>query len=99
MEDAIRFHLDVFAGARRYDPGRAGLPSDLTIQVGPPIPRKLLDPLVLRPTHLSNGEFNDLVSFVRDGLLDSRVNAHTLCQLVPAHVPSGNPVLQFEACQ
>ena len=99
LEDAIRFHLDVFAGARKYDAGRAGLPLDLTYRTGPPVPRRLLDPLVLRPTHLNDGEFNDLVSFVRDGLLDSRVNAQNLCQLVPAHVPSGNPVLQFEACQ
>ena len=99
LEDAVRFHLDVFAGTRRYDSGRAGVPTDLTFHTGPPVPRNLLDPLVLRPTHLSEGEFNDLVSFVRDGLLDPRVNANNLCQLVPAHVPSGNPVLQFEACQ
>jgi cytochrome c peroxidase len=99
LEDAIRFHLDVFAGARSYDSARAGVPTDLTFHTGPPVPRNLLDPLVLRPTHLTHGEFNDLVSFVRDGLMDSRVNASNLCQLVPAHVPSGNPVLQFEACQ
>jgi len=99
LEDAVRFHLDVFAGARRYDAGRAGVPTDLTFHTGPPVPRNLLDPLVLRPTQLSEGEINDLVSFVRDGLLDPRVNANNLCQLVPAHVPSGNPVLQFEACQ
>jgi cytochrome c peroxidase len=99
LEDAVRFHLDVFAGARRYDAGRAGLPIDLTFHTGPPVPRNLLDPLVVRPTHLSVGDVNDLVSFVRDGLLDPRVSARNLCQLVPAHVPSGSPVLQFEACQ
>jgi len=48
---------------------------------------------------LSKGEFDDLVSFIRDGLLDERVKAENLCKLVPAQVPSGLPVLQFEACQ
>jgi cytochrome c peroxidase len=99
LEDAIRFHLDVFPGARKYDSGKAGVPTDLTIHTGPPVPKNLLDPLVQRPTNLSAGEFNDLVLFVRDALLDPRVNANNLCRLVPAHVPSGNPVLQFEACQ
>ena len=58
LEDAVRFHLDVFAGARRYDAGRAGVPTDLTFHTGPPVPRNLLDPLVLRPTPLSEGEIN-----------------------------------------
>jgi hypothetical protein len=44
-------------------------------------------------------EFDDLVAFVPEGLLDPRVNARNLCQLVPATVPSGRPVLQFEACR
>jgi cytochrome c peroxidase len=99
LEDAIRFHLDVFPGARKYDSGRAGVPTDLTFHTGPPVPKSLLDPLVQRPTLLSSGEFNNLVVFVREGLFDSRVNAENLWQLVPAHVPSGNPVLHFEACQ
>jgi hypothetical protein len=50
-------------------------------------------------TAISVGAAGMLVSFVRDGLLDARVNPQNLCQLVSAHVPSGNPVLQFEACQ
>jgi hypothetical protein len=75
------------------------VPTDLTFRLGPAIERKLLDPLMQRPTPLKPSEFNDLVSFVRNGLLDARVNATNLCQLVPAHVPSGNAVLQFEACR
>jgi hypothetical protein len=47
---------------------------------------------------LSQGQFNDLVSFIRTGLLDPRVNATNLCGLVPASVPSGRPTLIFEAC-
>jgi cytochrome c peroxidase len=98
LEDAIRFHLDVVKGARTYDPVKAGVPTDLTFRVGPPVPRKLLDPLVQRPIHLRERQFNDLVSFIRDGLLDARVNANELCTLVPARVPSGRPMLNYEAC-
>jgi cytochrome c peroxidase len=98
LEDAIRFHLNVIAGARTYDPAQAGLPPDLT-RVGPVVPVRLLDRSVRRPTPLSPDEFDDLVTFVRDGLLDPRVNARSLCQLVPTTVPSGRPVLRFESCR
>src|SRR5262245_6673869 len=99
LEDAIRFHLDVFAGARSYDPRKAGVPPDLPFRVAPPVPVKLLDPLVRGATPLSPQALDDLVAFVRDGLHDSHVNATTLCRLVPSSVPSGMPVLQFEACR
>lgn len=99
LADAIRFHLNVIAGARTYDPARAGVPADLAQRVGPPVAVKLLDPAIRRPTPLDPQALDDLVSFVRDGLYDPRVNARSLCQLVPAAVPSGSPVLQFEACR
>lgn len=99
LEDAIRFHLNVIAGARTYDPLDAGVPGDPAMRVGPPVKVTLLDPAVRRPKALSPDELEDLVAFVRDGLLDPRVNAKNLCQLVPASVPSGRPVLQFEACR
>ena len=99
LEDAIRFHLNVVEGARTYDPVKAGVPTDLTLHLGPTVPTKLLDPLIRKPIRLSRGEFNDLVSFIRDALLDARVNANNLCKLVPARVPSGLRVLSFEACQ
>ena len=38
LDDAIRFHLNVVEAARNYDPVAAGLPSDLTHRVGPPVP-------------------------------------------------------------
>jgi hypothetical protein len=60
---------------------------------------KLLDPGVRGSTGLSPQAFDDLVAFVRDALHDPRVNASTLCRLVPPAVPSGMPVLQFEACR
>lgn len=99
LEDAIRFHLNVIAGARTYDPEVAGVPPDLAHHVGPVVPTKRLDPGILPPTPLSPGDVDDLVAFVRDGLHDARVNARTLCQLVPSTVPSGRPVLQFEGCR
>jgi len=99
LSDAIRFHLNVVAGARRYDPERAGVPADLARRVGPPVAVKLLDPRLRAATPLSPQSFDDLVSFVRDALLDPRVNAINLCRLVPAAVPSGMPVMQFEACR
>jgi cytochrome c peroxidase len=98
VEDAIRFHLNVIAGARTYEPAAAGVPPDLA-RVGPVVRVKLLDRGVRQPTPLSPGQFDDLVAFVRDGLHDPRVNARSLCQLVPSTVPSGRPVLQFEACR
>jgi cytochrome c peroxidase len=98
LEDAIGFHLNVIAGARTYDPAQAGVPADLT-HVGPVVPMKLLDRGVRQPTPLDPQEFDDIVAFVRDGLLDPRVNARNLCQLVPAAVPSGRPVLHFESCR
>jgi cytochrome c peroxidase len=100
LEDAIRHHLDVYKSARTYDPVEAGVPADLTYRLGPIEPvLQRLDPLLQSPIHLGENEFDDLVSFVRNGLLDERVKAENLCKLVPDAVPSGMPVLHFEACQ
>src|SRR5215469_15454127 len=99
LEDAIRHHLNVYKSAQTYDPVVAGLPADLTHRIGPIEPvLKRLDPLLKNPIHLTDLEFSDLVSFVRDGLLDQRAKAENLCKLVPPQVPSGLPVLDFEAC-
>jgi cytochrome c peroxidase len=99
LEDAIRHHLNVQESAHRYNPVAAGLPADLTHRVGPIEPvLKRLDPLLRTPIHLSDDEFNNLVSFVRDALLDERARPENLCNLVPSHVPSGLPVLHFQAC-
>ena len=100
LEDAIRHHINVYKSAHSYNPVAAGVPADLTYRVGPIEPvLKRLDPLLRHPTELTPREFDDLVSFVRDGLLDEKVKAQSLCKLVPPAVPSGIPVLQFEACQ
>ncbi len=99
LEDAIRHHLNVQRSARNYNPIEAGVPLDLTYRLGPIEPvLKRLDPQLRTPTHLADAEFEDLVSFVRDALLDERVKPENLCKLVPAQVPSGMRVLEFETC-
>jgi cytochrome c peroxidase len=100
LEDAIRHHLNVYESARHYSGLAAGVDLDLAMRLGPiePVLRRL-DPLLRAPVELSGNEFDDLVTFVRDGLLDARATAPHLCKLVPESVPSGSPVLVFQQCQ
>ena len=99
LEDAIYHHLHVFESARNYDPIRAGLDKDLTLRLGPIEPvLARLDPLVLNPPQLTPQEFEDLVAFVRTGLLDKRAERHKLCLLIPDKLPSGMRPLRFEGC-
>ena len=99
LEDAIRHHLDVFESARDYDPVAAGVDADLTQRLGPIEPvLERVDPLLAEPIQLSSPEFNDLVAFVREGLLDARARPERLCRLVPREVPSGMPIGVFEGC-
>ncbi len=100
LEDAIRHHLNVEQSARNYDPVAAGVSADLTHRLGPIEPvLKQVDKLLRSPIELSPSEFSDLVAFVRDGLFDKRASRENLCKLVPPSVPSGRPVLEFEACK
>jgi cytochrome c peroxidase len=99
IEDAIRHHLNVFDANRNYNPASAGVDKDLTYRLGPMQPvLSRIDPLLATPTVLSQKEFSYLVTFVRDGLLDSRAQKQNLCRLVPAAVPSGFTTMQFEEC-
>jgi cytochrome c peroxidase len=99
LEDAIRHHLDVYESARNYNPVDAGVHIDLTHRLGPIEPvLSRLDRSLRNPIELNRAEFTDLVAFVRDGLLDGRATKENLCRLVPRAVPSGSPVLQFQAC-
>ena len=88
--------MNVFEGARTYDPVKAGVPRDLTYHLGPPVPGERLDPLIKDPITLTSREFSDLVTIVRDGLLDQRVK--NLCHLIPASAPSGLKTMVFEGC-
>jgi cytochrome c peroxidase len=99
LEDAIRHHLNVFASARSYDPATAGVDKDLH-RLGPIEPVLAhVDPLLAQPVQLDAHEFEDVVHFVRDGLLDSSAKRSELCALVPESVPSGMRVLEFEGCR
>jgi cytochrome c peroxidase len=99
IEDAVRHHLNVFASVRNYDPAFAGVDEDLRERIGPIEPvLARLDPLLATPIQLTAQEFNDLVHFVRDSLLDNGARPRELCMLIPASVPSGRPVLQFQGC-
>ncbi len=99
LEDAIRHHLDVSASALGYNPAAAGVDRDLRRRLGPIEPvLERIDPLLATPIDLTQREFNALVAFVQDGLLDDRARRQRLCQLVPRAVPSGFPRLRFEEC-
>jgi cytochrome c peroxidase len=50
------------------------------------------------PVALTSDEFNNLVAFVRDALLDERAKSQNLCRLAPAAVPSGFTTMRFENC-
>lgn len=100
LEDAIRHHLNAFDSARSYSASRAGVDGDLRLRLGPVEPvLARIDPLLARPTILTRPEFEDLLHFVRDSLLDDGAKARQFCALVPAAVPSGLPMLRFEGCR
>lgn len=98
LDDAIRHHLDVFGSARSYNPVRAGVATDLAGPPGPTEPVLAgIDPL-LAPQRLSDDEFDDLLRFVGNGLLDPLARPQALCDTVPSVLPSGNRPLVFEGC-
>jgi cytochrome c peroxidase len=99
LEDAVFHHLHAVESARNYDPIRAGVDEDLTHRLGPIEPvLARLDPLLRDPPRLTAEEFENLVTFVRTGLLDERDERRHLCSLVPATLPSGMLPLRFEDC-
>jgi cytochrome c peroxidase len=99
LEDAIYHHLHVFESAQNYDPVSAGVDKDLKLLLGPiePVLRRV-DPLLLNPPNLTPEEFQDLVTFVRTGLLDPNADPRNLCSLIPTTLPSGMQPLRFEGC-
>jgi cytochrome c peroxidase len=99
LEDAIRHHLNVFESARNYNPNAAGVDRDLRYRLGPTEPvLARVDPLLAKPIDVTAREFEALVAFVQDGLLDERASRQNLCALVPGSVPSGYPTMRFEEC-
>jgi cytochrome c peroxidase len=98
LEDAIRHHLDVGKSARGYNAKKAGVARDLN-RLGPIEPvLQRLDPLLAAPRVLSEREFDDLVSFVRDGLLDPRARPEAFCRELPKRQPGDAALLVFQGC-
>jgi cytochrome c peroxidase len=93
---AIRHHLDVEASARGYDPKANHLPADLSAGPIEPVLAAGIDPLLAQPKHLSDTQFERLVAFVTNALLDERVLE--FCDQIPERVPSGRPLHTFEGC-
>jgi cytochrome c peroxidase len=95
LDEAVRYHLDAVSEARGYDTRR--LPPDLQGRPGPVAPvLDRLDPLLRSPIRLTPKEFEALVAFVRDGLLDRRARPERLRRLIPERLPSGRASLIFQ---
>lgn len=93
LEDAIRYHLDARGHAAGYT--TALLPPDLqaTGPLEPVLAR--LDPLLWDPVVLTGEEFDALVDFVRDGLLDPDATPARLRRFIPGSLPSGREGFVF----
>lgn len=100
IDGAIRHHLDAVRSARRYNPKKAGIDTDLTRRRMGPIEPVLdrLDAKLENGIDLTESQIADLTQFVTTGLLDTRALKENLCQLVPKAVPSGLPISKFEGC-
>jgi len=85
--------------AAGYDARRARVSKDLQ-RTGPIEPvLAFIDPVLAHPIQLTRSEFEDLVRFVRDALLDDRAGPRQLCALIPDALPSRRPLLLFEGCE
>jgi cytochrome c peroxidase len=95
LEDALRYHLDAVGEAPTYS--SASLPADLRGRQGPLQPvLDLLDPRLRASVALTREEFDALVDFVRNGLLDPAARPSHLRRLIPEKLPSGRAGLTFQ---
>jgi cytochrome c peroxidase len=95
LEDATRYHLDAVAGAATYT--TAMLPPDLQGPTGPVQPvLDRLDPRLRTAVQLTEREFQSLVAFVRNGLLDPDARPMRLRRFIPEKLPSGRASLIFQ---
>ena len=96
IEEVIRHHCETATAAHAYRPDR--LDEDLRGPVGPIAPAlDRLDPVMTSVPPMEGQDLSDLVAFVTQGLLDPRAEFRHLKRLIPSRVPSGRPVMTFEA--
>lgn len=96
LEAAIRHHLNIAQSAWNYT-FPANLKEDLKGTMGPVEPiLAVSDPLLANPINLTETEIQDLISFVRDALLDPNARPQRLKYLIPTYIPSHRPALNFE---
>jgi cytochrome c peroxidase len=94
LEEAIRYHLDPLLGAATFTSSQ--LPADLRGPRGPMKPvLERLDLLLRTPVALTEEEFESLVDFVGNGLLDPAARPDRLRRLIPEKLPSGRANLIF----
>ena len=97
LEDAVRYHLAASENAHTYQPTDQQLDPDLTGPIGPIDPVIAnLDPALTNPIYLTDRQFDQLIAFVRCGLLDPRARPANLRKLIPTSLPSKRPPLHFE---
>jgi cytochrome c peroxidase len=97
LSDALQHHLRTLELAPAYNPSQAGVAADLTHNTGPISPvLQRLDPALRTPISLNESEFSDLLTFLRDGLLDDRARPENLTHLIPTSLPSGLSLHTFE---
>ncbi len=95
LEDAIRHHLQVSEYVRGYEPSE--LPRTLRAPVGPYAAMlNSAQTLIADPMQLSEEVLRDVIEFVRHGLTDPDAAPEALRYLIPATVPSGLPVHDFD---
>jgi len=100
LEDAVAHHLNPVFSAQTYNPRAAGVAEDLRRPIAPVLNvLRNIDRSLLTLRSLTSGQFDDVVDFVRDGLLDRRAKPDNLCRLIPASLPSGFSVPLFEGCR
>src|SRR5688572_26963493 len=96
LEDAISHHLDAVYWATNYSPAAAGVAADLRGPMGPIAPvLERLDARLQTPTELTSTEFEQLLDFVKVGLMDPSASASKLRALIPATLPSGKQLHTF----
>lgn len=95
LSEAVRHHLDVYQMVEAYS--QEGL--DMGLQGSPGPYAAMLDRLtglIAQPQILSELEISQIIAFVEKSLSDPDAHPDRLRSLIPASVPSGLPVHEFE---